>query len=63
MMGDLQKGQRKTYCWRGFAVAMLGGWLPAWGLTHGLNWGGWGFAGIWAACIPAGYFLGKLIQK
>ena len=63
MMGDLQAGVKKTYRWRGLAVGMLGGWLPAWGLTHGLGWGGWAFAGIWVACMPLGYLVGKLLKK
>ncbi len=57
------KVNRKTHRWRGLAAGFFGGWLPAWGLTHWLGWGGWAFAGIWIAALPTGYYLGKLIKK
>lgn len=63
IMTDMQAGVKKTYCWRGLAAGLLGGWLPAWGLTHWQSWGGWAFAGIWLACLPTGYYLGKLLKK
>ncbi|HCU23936.1 MAG TPA: hypothetical protein DF383_02875 [Deltaproteobacteria bacterium] len=57
------KAVRKTYRWWGLAVGILGGWLPAWGLTHWRGWNAWGFAGIWLLTLPLGYGLGKLFKK
>ncbi len=54
---------RKSYCWKGLAAGFFAGWLPAWGISHWMNGGGWIFALSWILMIPAGYGIGKLIKK
>ncbi len=54
--------ETRNYRYRGLAVGLLGGWLPAWGVTHLLQWGGWGFALIWILSLPTGYYLGKTLR-
>ena len=54
---------KKTYRWHGLASGILLGWLPAWALLHWTSLSAWFFPLAWAAQIPLGYFLGKLIRK
>lgn len=55
--------KRKTCRWWGLAAGLLMGWIPAWGLTHLLEWGAWGFFLFWCLSLPLGYGIGNLIKK
>lgn len=63
MMGQLGVRGKRTYRWRGFALGLLAGWLPAWGLVHWRAWSGWALAGIWLLCLPLGYAIGNSVKK
>ncbi len=63
MMRELGVSAKKTYRWRGLVLGLLAGWIPAWGLTHWRGWGVWALLGLWALCLPLGYFSGNLLKK
>ncbi len=63
MMGQMTVRGKRNYRWRGLALGLVTGWLPAWGLAHWRAWGGWAFAGIWLLCLPLGYWIGTFIKK
>jgi len=62
-MGSMVSKTKKTYRWKGLSIGLLAGWLPAWGISHLAEWGGWGVALFWVLCLPLGYYAGKVIKK
>ncbi len=53
----------KSFRWRGLAIGITFGWLPAWALVHFSQLGGWFFPLLWLGCGALGYALGSAIKK